>query len=262
MLVESEKEKNDLSSEVPNITELDVALEKAISHSENLLNDVRTNNPIENDSIWVDMRQRNEEIEEQGVIEPLGTETYEPVNLGIDIEREDDDDEWSATDETLGIIMQSAIRYHLAYKKEYMRSNGIRAHYGVYIILGSGINSIFIAGGNNFISPYIITILTCMLSLITGLIQSFKTFFKVDERVDSCLIASKDLFKLYCDIHFMLGQPPQFRKVDADKYITDITARYIQILDVAVSLSNGKDNPIFDRVLREKLRSNLEPVSP
>lgn len=268
---EKADEGKDVESEVNNITELEIAIDKAVTLGESVLKEVKeeklnttiSNEPIKEDNVWVNMIDHEKEHDKD--IIPKNDHTYKPVNLGIEVQTESDDtghDEWHATDETLTIIMQSAIRYHLAYKKEYTSSNGIRAQYGVYIILGSGINSIFIAGGNNFISPYIITILTCMLSLVTGLIQSLKTFFKVDEKVDSCLIASKDLFKLYCDIHFMLGTPHQYRKVDADKYLTDITGRYVQILDNAVSLSNGKDNPIFDIVLREKLRSNLGSVSP
>jgi hypothetical protein len=173
-----------------------------------------------------------------------------------------DDDPWSAVEPILEKIMHSSLKFHLAYKREYIASSGVRAHYGVFIILGSGVNSIFIAGGNNFISPYVITIMTCLLSLLTGLVQSLRTFFKVDEKVDNCLITSKDLFKLYCDIQFMLGQPSPSRKVDADKFQTDVTSHYLQIMDNAVTLPNGKDNPIYEQEFIENLRSRTSPRSP
>jgi hypothetical protein len=125
------------------------------------------------------------------------------------------------------------------------------SYYDVPIIVFSSVNSVLIAGGKDFVPPDILQIVTCLLAVITGIIQALKNFFKIDENRENCLSTFKDLMKLFCEISFILDQPRATRGVEPRKFAQDKGNEYQTIMSKALILKDDKvrRNPIYEDTL-------------
>lgn len=155
--------------------------------------------------------------------------------------------QWEASETILERIKHSCYRSHILYKARYLVSRERLTWFDVPIIVFSSVNSVLIAGGKNFIDADVIEITTCMLALATGIIQALRTFFKVDENRENCLTTYKDLFRLFCEISIILDQPRLTRGVDPQKFMSDKTSEYKEIMNRAIVLEYRKADrdPIY-----------------
>lgn len=155
--------------------------------------------------------------------------------------------QWEAAEIILERIKHSCYRSHILYKTRYLASRERLTYFDVPIIVFSSVNSVLIAGGRNFINGDIIEITTCLLALVTGIIQALRTFFKVDENRENCLTTFKDLFRLFCEISIILDQPRTTRGVDPQKFMADKTSEYKEVMSKAIVLEYRKAerDPIY-----------------
>lgn len=155
-------------------------------------------------------------------------------------------EQWSGPEVILLRIKASAMTFHEQYRKAYLAFRHRLMYFDIPIIVFSSVNSVLIAGGKNFLPPDVIEITTCMLALVTGIIQALRTFLKIDETRENCLVTYKDLFRLFCEISTILAQPLRSRSVDAQKFMLDKIAEFKEIIDKAVILEEKtKSNPIY-----------------
>lgn len=162
---------------------------------------------------------------------------------------EDDEDglDWVGVNKSLKRLKDSCKTQHRLYVNAYLEYRRLRVWYETPVIVFSGINSVLIAGGNGFIKPEIVNIMTCMLALVVGIIQSVRTFLRVDSSAEDCLTTYRDLFRLYRDLVIMLDLPVSARKVDPDKFLQDKKAEYDKIMDSANILGSfQKSIAIYD----------------
>lgn len=156
--------------------------------------------------------------------------------------------QWGAAETVLTRVKHSCYKTHLLYRKRYLISRDRLVYYDVPIIVLSSVNSVFIAGAKNFMPSDVVEITTCMLALTVGIIQALRTFFKVDENRENCLVTYKDLFRLFCELSIMLDQPRETRGVDPQKWMADKNAEYKEIMNKAIVLEDNKsqNNPIYE----------------
>lgn len=156
--------------------------------------------------------------------------------------------QWEAAETVLTRVKHSCYKTHLLYRKRYLISRDRLVYYDVPIIVLSSVNSVFIAGAKNFMPLNIVEVTTCMLALTVGIIQALRTFFKVDENRENCLVTYKDLFRLFCELSIMLDQPRETRGVDPQKWMADKNAEYKEIMNKALVLEDNKsqNNPIYE----------------
>lgn len=156
--------------------------------------------------------------------------------------------QWEAAETVLTRVKHSCYKTHLLYRKRYLISRDRLVYYDVPIIVLSSVNSVFIAGAKNFMPINVVEVTTCMLALTVGIIQALRTFFKVDENRENCLVTYKDLFRLFCELSIMLDQPRETRGVDPQKWMADKNAEYKEIMNKAIVLEDNKsqNNPIYE----------------
>lgn len=156
--------------------------------------------------------------------------------------------DWSSYEPTLIRIKHSCFAMHALYRKRYLLSRERVIYYDVPIIVLSAMTSVFIAGAEEWLNPSIVKVLTCVTSLVVGVLGALKKFFKIDENRESCLETYKDMFRLFCELSMMLDQPPDSRGVDAQKYSTELANRYSEIMDRAIVLEDARtmENPIYN----------------
>lgn len=151
---------------------------------------------------------------------------------------------WLETEPVLIRIKNSAYATHMLYEKHYLSIRDSLKYYDVPIIVISTLNGIFIAGAKEYIDAGIVNVLTCLMSLMVGMIQSLKTFFKVDERRENALSTHKDMFKLYCDLSRTIDIGASNRNINPERYLEDVFQEYMRINDKAIVIKN-KRNPIY-----------------
>jgi len=158
------------------------------------------------------------------------------------------DHDWSSYEPTLIRIKHSCFAMHALYRKRYLLSRERVIFYDVPIIVLSAMTSVFIAGAEEWLDASLVKVLTCITSLIVGILGALKKFFKIDENRESCLETYKDMFRLFCELSMMLDQPPGARGVDAQKYSTELANRYSEIMDRAIVLEDARtmENPIYN----------------
>jgi hypothetical protein len=156
------------------------------------------------------------------------------------------EESWKGPETILLRVKASAEEYHRAYKKGYLGYRHNLMYFDIPIIVFSSVNSVLIAGGKNFLPADVIEVTTCMLALITGIIQALRTFLKIDENRENCLVTYKDLFRLFCEISIILAQPVIARSVDPQKFMLDKISDYKEIMDKAIILeTRDKGNSIY-----------------
>lgn len=155
--------------------------------------------------------------------------------------------QWEAAETVLTRVKHSCMKYHFQYRKRYLLARSRLMYYDIPIIVLSSVNSVFIAGGRNFLPADAVELTTCMLALGVGIIQALKTFLKVDENRENCLVTYKDLFRLFCELSIMLDQPRETRGVDPQKWMADKNSEYKEIMNKAIVLEDNKvsKNPIY-----------------
>uniref|UniRef100_A0A2V0RIG9 VP11 n=1 Tax=viral metagenome TaxID=1070528 RepID=A0A2V0RIG9_9ZZZZ len=156
--------------------------------------------------------------------------------------------QWTAAEVVLERVKHSCYTFHLQYRRRYLLARTRLAYYDIPIIVLSSVNSVFIAGGNTFMNAEAVYLITCMLALGVGIIQAVKTFLKVDENRENCLVTYKDLFRLFCELSIMLDQPRETRGVDPQKWMADKNSEYKEIMNKAIVLEDRRlrNNPIYD----------------
>jgi len=152
---------------------------------------------------------------------------------------------WQSVEPILIRLKHTSYKTHRAYEKVYLCAKANLKYYDVPIIVLSSINSVFIAGARAYLNDMIVSVITCVISLIVGIVQSLKTFFKIDEHRENALSTHKDLFKLFCELSTTLDQPMSSRGVDAHKYLADKLSEYTKIQDKAIVIRN-RHNPIYE----------------
>lgn len=162
-----------------------------------------------------------------------------------------DNPEWAACEGILERVKHSCFGMHLLYRSEFLRLKKRLSYYDVPIIVFSSINSVLIAGGKNFIREDVLQITTCLLAVLTGVIQALKNFFKIDENRENCLNTFKDLMRLFCEVSFVLDQPRASRSVEPKKFSIDKGNEYQSIMNKALVLGDDKvqRNPIYEDTL-------------
>jgi len=162
-----------------------------------------------------------------------------------------DDCEWAACEGILERVKHSCFGMHLLYRSEFLRLKKRLSYYDVPIIVFSSMNSVLIAGGKDFIPADILQITTCLLAVLTGVIQALKNFFKIDENRENCLSTFKDLMRLFCEVSFVLDQPRTSRSVEPKKFSIDKGNEYQSIMSKALVLKDDKvqRNPIYEDTL-------------
>jgi len=162
-----------------------------------------------------------------------------------------DDSEWAACEGILERVKHSCFGMHLLYRSEFLRLKKRLSYYDVPIIVFSSLNSVLIAGGKDFIPADILQITTCLLAVLTGVIQALKNFFKIDENRENCLSTFKDLMRLFCEVSFVLDQPRASRSVEPKKFSIDKGNEYQSIMSKALVLKDDKvqRNPIYEDTL-------------
>jgi hypothetical protein len=168
---------------------------------------------------------------------------------------DESNDSWSTDRENL----LDSIRYNCAilnveHKKQYFYFKGFSKYFRVPLLLLSGINSVFSIGLNNYIDQKTVSLICCLISLITGIITSIELYLGIETSMANELDASRDFYLLSIDIYKTLQLKRENRSVDGNVYLESCLSKYSKLFEN----SNVLMKSIKDKLINidEKILNN------
>jgi hypothetical protein len=159
---------------------------------------------------------------------------------------DESNDSWSTDRENL----LDSIRYNCAilnelHKLQYFYFKGFSKYFRVPLLLLSGINSVFSIGLNNYIDQKTVSLICCLISLITGIITSIELYLGIETSMANELDASREFYLLSIDIYKTLQLKRENRSVDGNVYLESCLSKYSKLFENSnVLTKNIKDKLI------------------
>ena len=94
------------------------------------------------------------------------------------------------------------------------------------IIIISSINSVFSVGLNAYITQEIVSVITCLLSLIVSCIGSVELYLGLQKKSDNELISYRSFYTLALRINTTLDLEVENRNQEGDPFLAEIIAEY------------------------------------
>ena len=138
------------------------------------------------------------------------------------------------------------------HKKRYLYLKYLLNYFRLPVIVVSGLNSVFSVGLQPYMKQDIISVMTCLLSLICGIIGSIELFLAIQTQMENELLTSKDYYLLSIDIFKILSLHPDNRCVDGRAFLDDKYGTYVKLIEnsnVIVKKISDKLAPIPGKIL-------------
>ena len=133
-------------------------------------------------------------------------------------------------------IMLEKIRCNSIIMADHHKTNYFFLHsrlkyFRIPIIIISAFASVLNIGLTPFLDQQYVSILCCLLSLVTGLIGSIEMFLQVQKRMENELINSRDFYLHAIEIYKVLSLSPIHRNGDGLKFLDSKFGIYIKMIE-------------------------------
>lgn len=133
------------------------------------------------------------------------------------------------------------------HKKRYSELKGILKYFRIPTIIFSACNVFASVGLQPYLEQGYISLITCGVSLITGVITSIELFIGVQSSMEVELNSSKDFYILAIDIFRMLSLLAENRGVDGKTFLDEKYQIYCKLIETS-------------DIIGKKIKENLIPV--
>lgn len=133
------------------------------------------------------------------------------------------------------------------HKKRYTELKGILKYFRIPTIIFSACNVFASVGLQPYLEQGFISLITCGVSLITGIITSIELFIGIQASMETELNSSKDFYILAIDIFRMLSLSHENRGIDGKTYLDEKYQIYCKLVETS-------------DVITKKMKENLIPV--
>lgn len=157
----------------------------------------------------------------------------------------------------LNMIRLNSIELSKYYKKRYYELKSYFKYFKIPIIVFSSCNSVISVSLNTFLEQKYVSIITCLISLICGIIGSIELFLQIQQQMEIALSNSKEYYLLSINIYKMLNLKKAHRQVDDKVFLDDIYTSYCKLIEGS-SLINKKmiDNLNISNITEISIKSH------
>ena len=142
-------------------------------------------------------------------------------------------------------IRENCLILKKRHTKNYFRYKDTLKYYKIPVILISALNSVASVGLEKYMAQRYISGGTCLLSLIVGVIGSIQLFLKIEENMESSLIASKDYYQLATDIYATLSLQREHRTKSGKEAFDEYYSKYMAITEKATLINKKYNDSLF-----------------
>lgn len=133
------------------------------------------------------------------------------------------------------------------HKKRYTELKSILKYFRIPIICMSALNVFASVGLTSYLQQGYISLITCGVSLITGIITSIELFIGIQSSMEVELNSSKDFYILAIDIFRMITLTAENRGIDGRTYLDEKYQVYCKLVETS-------------DIITKKIKENLIPV--
>jgi hypothetical protein len=165
----------------------------------------------------------------------------------------------------LNMIRLNCIERSKYYKKQYYQLKSYFKYFKIPIIVLSSCNSVMSVSLNSFIEQKYVSIITCLISLICGIIGSIELFLQIQQQMEIALSNSKEYYLISIDIFKFLNLKKEHRQIEDKVFLDDIYTSYCKLIESSALINkkmidNLNINKIAD-VISLKSNSSLDSLS-
>lgn len=153
------------------------------------------------------------------------------------LKKEDDENtnnptQWSDDIENvLGKIRENCILMSDYHKTRYYYFKGLLKYFRIPTIILSAANSVFSVGLQPYMQQETISLITCMIALFVGVINSIELFLAIQSTMEQELTTSKDFYILSIDIYKILLLHRNHRSIDGKTFLDDKYSIYCKLFE-------------------------------
>ena len=153
------------------------------------------------------------------------------------LKKEDDENttnptQWSDDIENvLGKIRENCILMSDYHKTRYYYFKGLLKYFRIPTIILSAANSVFSVGLQPYLEQETISLITCMIALFVGVINSIELFLAIQSTMEQELTTSKDFYILSIDIYKILLLHRNHRSIDGKTFLDDKYSIYCKLFE-------------------------------
>ena len=131
--------------------------------------------------------------------------------------------------------------YH---KVRYYKYKGYLKYFRIPTIILSAFSSVFSVGLQNFVNQAVVSIVTCLIGLFVGILNSLELFLSITQTMESELTHSRDFYLLSVDIFKTLLLDREHRLATGRAYLDDKYGTYCKLVENSI---------LVDKVLNDKM---------
>jgi hypothetical protein len=150
------------------------------------------------------------------------------------------------------VVLQKVHRKKYLYLKHQLK------YYRIPVIIFSACNSVLSVGLQPYLNQQTISITTCLISLIVGIISSIELYLQIQNSMELELTLSKDFYSLAINIFKLLNLNRENRHIDPLSYLDNIYAEYQNL----IQKSNLLNSKVQDELIVLPPRNTLKLPMP
>lgn len=131
--------------------------------------------------------------------------------------------------------------YH---KERYYKYKGYLKYFRIPTIILSAFSSVFSVGLQNFVEQSLVSIVTCLIGLFVGILNSMELFLSISQTMESELTHSRDFYLLSVDIFKTLLLKREHRPSTGKAYLDEKYGIYCKLVENSI---------LVDKVLEDKM---------
>jgi len=148
-------------------------------------------------------------------------------------------------------IRENCVTLSNRHKRNYIALKSMLKYYRIPAIIFSALNVFASVGLQPYIQQGYISLITCGISLISGVIGSIELFNGIQNSLELELNSSKDFYILGIDIFRLLSLKEENRGVDLKAYLEEKYQVYCKLIE---------QSNIVDKTMIDKLTPMLQPI--
>jgi len=154
-------------------------------------------------------------------------------------------DSWSSDiEQILEKIRVNCVVLETHHKRKYFWYPSFLKYFRIPIIVLSATNSVVSVGLQGYLRQSYITILTCILSLVSGIITSTELYLSIQTSMESELIMSKDFYSLSITIHKTTKLDRNNRGINAKLFLNEIFNTYLKLREKSNLISEELEDKL------------------
>ncbi len=163
-------------------------------------------------------------------------------------------------------VRQNCLYMSRENKKQYIKLKASLARYRLPVIILSAMNSVWSVGVSRYWDQHLISGVSCLISLIVGIISSIQLFYNIESKLEQTLLSQSQYYNLAISIYRQLSLDRKHRDSNGIEYLNEIYSKYIVITDASLVIKHKRKfvDSLFGKPMlseNKTLRDTIESLS-